>query len=397
VHHRLPLAALVLLIGALASRPADAQVLLGEVRAVEGSGDDDAMRIGLLAAGLRWQVAPTLDVHAVALGLTTHGRSDIGEPAAGGAGGEIGFRVTPWPGRRVAPVAGASLGLLGFPGRPFLPGADVYEGIITFGGGVDVRLDGRWTLALAVSSVHLSNGQGLGAHNPAFDGVGVAAAVSYRVRDAVRGTDVRAAPPPPAPAPAVDGTADVELGGAGDLVLAAARVRPSMRVGDAVRALLDVEAGALDGEAFVEAGLAFIATTGVAITAAQLGYRWYAGIDIPIATVQAEIAVTPEARLVAMGHHERPSGLPSVWRAGAGVRLEPVPSLSIDLGVGFDRLGDDTVFGDDHSDPYLGIIWRSPLRVGGRHLAVFLERQISTVDLLGIRLDAAGPSWRRLR
>jgi hypothetical protein len=371
-----------------------------DVRAVDGQGSVDAMRLGLLAAGARWRVAPTLDVQVLALGLGTSGTADLGAPARGGFGVELGARILPWPRWPVRPYAVASLGGLLFLGEPFLPGGDFYEAIITFGAGAEIPLAERYAAALHVFSVHLSNGQGLGPFNPAYDGYGATLGVSYRLApDAAP----LAAAGARAQAPPRDVVVDAAIGVAGDAFLYSARARPSLRLSRSATVALDVEAGALAGAAFVEAALDLAGRIGEPSGGLALaggvhgGYRRYAGIDVAVVTVQAELRATPELELVAMAHHERSSATDPLWRAGVGMRLTPAEALVIELGVGFDRLGDHTVFGDDHSDPYAGVEWRSPWSAGAHRLAVFLERQISTLDIVGIRWTTAAPAWRRLR
>lgn len=384
---------------AVAARPAAAGEVVVEARATDGTGDDDALRLGLLAVGVRWRVAPTLDVHAVALGLATFGVDSIGEPAAGGGGGEVGAQLVPWPRATVRPTLGVSVGLLGFPRRPFLPGGDIYEAVITFSAGADTALGAGWSAGARAFMIHLSNGQGLGPFNPAYDGYGVGLSVARALGDRSSTGAMAPAPtiaPPRGPRLAV--VTDAEVGAADGAMLVAARLRPSVRLTRWADALLDVEAGTLAGAPSVESGLALIGHGGPVTAAAQGGYRRYGGVDIAVLTLQAEVRLTAEATVVAMGHHERSAGFGRVWRAGAGLRLQPTAALAVELGVGFDRLGDHTVFGDDHADPYLGAAWRTPWRLGRQALTLFLERQVSTADVVGVRLEApTGPGWRRLR
>jgi hypothetical protein len=393
---RVAVLALSLLVTAAAPGAARAgpSAVLAEARAVDGVGDVDAMRLGLVAVGARWRAAPTLDVQATALALATRGMADLGDPAAGGFGGELAARITPWPDAAVRPHARASLGGLLFPGAPFLPGGDVYEAIITFGAGAEVSLGGRWRGSVELFTVHLSNGQGLGPFNPAYDGVGATLAVGYALASGP--VIARPAASLPSPPP-LDLVVDASLGAVDDAVLASARARPGARLTSRLSAALDLELGSLADVAFAEAGVDLVAHAAPVRGGVHLGYRRYAGIDTAVVTAQLELRVTPELDLVAMGHHERPDAFDPVWRAGAGLRLAPTPSLTLDLGVGFDRLGDPDVFGDDHADPYLGVEWRSPWGPGGRRVALFVERQISTVDLVGVRLTAAAPAWRRVR
>lgn len=57
--------------------------------------------------------------------------------------------------------------------RPFPSGGSRYNGMIQAGPSVRTSLDHGRRLAAGVRWTHISNGQGLGAHNPSFDGRGI--------------------------------------------------------------------------------------------------------------------------------------------------------------------------------------------------------------------------------
>jgi len=57
--------------------------------------------------------------------------------------------------------------------RAFPAGGKRYNGMIEGGPSLHWRLDGSSELALGARWLHLSNGQGLGAHNPSYDGRGL--------------------------------------------------------------------------------------------------------------------------------------------------------------------------------------------------------------------------------
>jgi hypothetical protein len=381
----------------LAPRPVQAQpaALHAELRVADGVNDVDHMRLAIAAAGVRWQLAPTFEAGVVALALATDGTADLGAPAPRGFGGELAARVVPWPDAVVRPYAKAALGALLFLEEPFLPGGDFYEGIITFGAGAEIRPAARWTAAVDVFMVHLSNGQGLGAFNPAYDGYGVTLGVGYALGD------VRAPPrstaPAPEPTPRHDLIIDASVGATGDATLYSGRIRPSTGIGDHAIAALDVEAGTLAGTAFVEAGGELIGRMARVRAGLHAGYRRYAGANTAVFTAQVEARATPELDVIAMGHHERSDVFGTVWRAALGMRLTPMSTLVVDLGIGFDRIGDDTVFDGDHSDPYIALEWRAPWDLADRRLAVFIERQVSTLGIIGVRFTSTAPAWRRVR
>ena len=125
-----------------------------------------------------------------------------------------------------------------------------------------------------------------------------------------------------------------------------------------------------------------------------------------VATLQAEWHLTPEFTLVAMGHYERPSFFDEVWRAAGALRAYPFESLAIDLGVGFDRIGQARLVGDV-AEPFFSVEWRLPLGLVDWQFALFVERNVSTLGLAGLRVSyGLGPtprdaarhaSWRRIR
>jgi hypothetical protein len=251
--------------------------------------------------------------------------------------------------------------------------------------------------------VHLSNGQGIGEHNPAYDGFGIAIAAS------------RALAPRPAvdlePDPGVEprsrrlpgAIAGLSIGAVDGELIAAGRARVIQRIAGPLLAQLDLEAGSLAGEAFVEIGGDVAAHLGRVSVAPHIGYRRFAGVDTAVLGLQAELHVR-EVSAVAMVHHERSAGFGDLTRAGAGLRAYPLPSLFVELGVGFDRLGDESI--DDGSDPFFGAEWQLPVDAGGIALSLALESQISTIHLVAVRgrwgagetlRDGRGQAWRRLR
>ncbi len=353
---------------------------------------------GLLVAGAgaELRVAPSLRLRALALGLAPFGRTPDGREAHGGAGGELGLRLTPFSAWPVRPFASWSAGLLFFPRRPFLPGGDVYEFILSFGLGVDVALGDRVTLGAQVQYAHLSNGQGLGPQNPAFDGVSAVVCVGTSVGTPRPAPDVwqGTAPSPGARPPFAPGVlADAAIGRVGDAVLASGRARALWRLSPAALAGVDVWSGALAGDAFVDVGLVGAAHWAYASVGGRAGYRAYAGLHTVSFAAQVEGHLSPEVTLLAMGSYERTLDLGHVGRAAVGVRVFPLRSLTIDLGVGFDRIG-EAPFGDA-SDPYFGVEWQLPVGAPDWQVSLFLERQVSTVDLLGVRVAwGLGPSLR---
>lgn len=167
-------------------------------------------------------------------------------------------------------------------------------------------------------------------------------------------------------------------------MLATGRVRVAERLFEHVLALADAEGGVFAQESLVDFGLAVAAHFRAISLGARMGFRRFATIDTPTVSLQAEWHITTATSVLAMGTWEGPSGFQDVWRAALGFRVFPVDSLGIDLGVAFDKL-----FGSnagDATDPYLGIEWQLPEIERGCFVSLFVERQASSLTLLGARV-----------
>lgn len=76
----------------------------------------------------------------------------------------------------ISPAVSVSLDVKGavlLHDRAFPAGGKRYNGLIEGGPSLHWRLDGGSELSFGARWLHLSNGQGLGAHNPSYDGRGV--------------------------------------------------------------------------------------------------------------------------------------------------------------------------------------------------------------------------------
>lgn len=367
-----------------------------EQRVVLGFDDVSELRLSLTGLGADVRLAPTLTLRGLLLLMVPVGTTEAGDAADVGGGGELSLRMEPWPQLDVRPYLWWGAGLFFFP-EAFLPGGTRYDFIIGFGGGVDVSVTERLVLGASANVTHLSNGQGLGAHNPAYDGIAFGLSGTWSLAPRAELSSVWDEHPPHVggrerwtpgiTAEGFVGELDSELYTGGKLHVAERLARPLV-------AVLDLDAGSYASEAYIEMGLALVAHLGPASLGARGGHRWWAGIRTWAATVQAEWHVTPEVTLVAMGHHERALGFGTTWRAGAGVRTYPLEHLMFELGVGFDRIGEDT-FGGDTSDPYVGLEWQLPIRAPDWQLSVFVERAVSTTNTAGVRVSwGAGDTLR---
>lgn len=194
-----------------------------------------------------------------------------------------------------------------------------------------------------------------------------------------------------APGAVVEGV----YGRASETTLTTGRARIVERLWSDGLALVDLEGGRLAGAGLGEIGVALVAHSDLASGGVHAGYRGYAGLAISVLTAQIEAHLSPEVDLVAMGHREQAKDGDPLWRSAVEGRVFPFPNLAIDIGVGFDRIGDDSVFGGDTSDPFFGVEWSLPLHLQDMWLSLFLERQVSTVDEVGIRFGyGAGANLR---
>lgn len=371
--------------------------LVTEARALAGIDDTAGLSLGVLAAGVALRAAPALEVRAMALALAPFGAARDGREATAGGGGELGMVLSPFPAWPVRPFLAWSVGLLLFPRRPFLPGGDAYEGILSFGGGVEVSLSSRVTLRAQAQYAHLSNGQGLGPHNPAFDGVGGALGVGWSFGPARDVAPVWPEAPRgsqrPRGAPGV--VLDLAGGRVDDAWVALVGARTFWPLGGRAVGGVDVSAGALEGFVASEAGLTAALHLDAATLGVRLAYKHFAGFHTLSLHAQVEAHVSPEVSLVAMGAHERTVDGESVSRAAVGLRAFPLRWLALELGVGFDRLGAPRL--GDVSDPYLGVEAQLPVGAPDWQVSLFLERQVSTLDLLGVRVAwGVGPTLRDL-
>ena len=357
-----------------------------EFRYAQGIRYDVAgLGLWLVGAGARFTLAPTLELDVNALALLTSGRPEVGAAAGSGGGGELRLRLSPFPLLAVRPELEVSVGLLLFPNQPFLPGGDVYDGIISFGASLHVPLGAHLALHLRTFVVHLSNGQGLGRHNPAFDGWGAGVGVSGASQSALQVIDhPQGRPPTPRH---FTWAAGYSLGETDGAQIHSGQVRATGRFAAWLLGSVEVWGGSLDQHGFGQVSAAAISHNNVLAVALEGTYRRYAGANIGAATSQWEWHITPEASFLAMGQHERSYAFGTLWRAGGGLRVFPLSRLAIDVGLGWDRINAPHPAGDNQFNPYFtieGIIWS--FDEGSSSLSLFVDRQISSLNLVGLRI-----------
>jgi hypothetical protein len=159
-----------------------------EARGVIGKGDVTGISLGAVGAGVEWRVVAPLRLRTIALVLGGTGSTDTGQSAGGGAGGDLAASIVPFPNWPVQPYLRLSAGFLLFLREPFLPGGDFYEFILGYGAGFAIPIGTRVSVIGDLQVVHLSNGQGLGPFNPAFDGYAGLIGINYALaQDSPRG------------------------------------------------------------------------------------------------------------------------------------------------------------------------------------------------------------------
>jgi len=387
--------------------PAERLSLVLDARGEIGQGSVKGIDLGLVGAGVEWRATPTLRLRATALLLGATGSNGFGETANGGAGGELAMRLLPFPRGPIRPYLRASGGLLLFLRGPFLPGGDSYDFILQLGAGLEVPLGERLLLFGDLHAVHLSNGQGLGAFNPAFTGEGGLIGAAYAL-----------APPGPAVAPepvtTVDearpgwhpgATFDAGAGQAAGATEWALRDRVAQKLTRHTLALMDIESGMVDSAHFVEAGLDLAGHWTYASAGVHGGYRHGAGPGTFIAAAQVEAVVSHEASLVLMGQADLPDRAPDSVLVAAVLRLLPLDTLLIELGGGARHVGGAAP--TNTFAPYLALDWQLPFGVRTWQVSLFVERQLDELQIAGVRLSwdmgstlydlVRRTGWRRVR
>jgi len=381
-----------------------------DARGEIGTGDVTGIHLGALGAGVEWRLVPTLRLRTVALVLGGTGSTDTGRSAGGGAGGELAARLVPFPAWPVQPYLRLSAGLLLFLREPFLPGGDFYDFIIGMGTGLAVPIGPRLTVTGDLHVTHLSNGQGLGPFNPAFDGWGGLLSINYALApEPEAGTSAadnlplsetenpRAGWTPGIVADAVAGHADVTVTGG--------HVRLAERIAPPFLATLDAQTLSFDGVFYEDVGLGVVAHWPAATAGVLAAYEHLTGISALAEQAQIEVHLSPETSLFGTGIWQQTSVFADSVIGGFGLRMFPIPKVRIDGGVGLTRiLGGEA---RTTSAPYWSFEWQLPVGEHAWQVSIFAEHQLSMIKLAGVRLawnmggtlrDAARRTgWARIR
>ncbi len=359
-----------------------------------GTGDSGGLDLVGIGAGVGLRLSPMAQLSALGLAVGTDGATADGTRAHGAPGGELALAIVPFPRWWVRPYLRWSAGILLFPGQPFLPGGDGYDFVLHAGAGLTMPLGQRFTVAVHADIAHVSNGQGLGAFNPAFNGIGVGVELAYALAPPI---DVIEQPTLRDPT-GLEVLADGAFGNAQGW-LATGRIRAELPMTEHVVAQIDAEAGALADHAVAEAGLDVASEWQRVIVGAHAGLRDYVGLYTGVLQLQAETRITDATSIVGTAIYEPSTYVGSVG-AGVGLRVVATSRIAIDLGEGVEHpFGSTTEFA-----PYFGGEWQLPIALASRaRWSLFYERQITGLNELGVRFAYGasatlhGPIWRRLR
>lgn len=284
-----------------------------DARGEVGTGDVSGIELGAVGAGVEWRLVPTVRLRTIALLLGGIGSTDTGRSAHGGAGGELAARLLPFPAWPVRPYVRMSAGLLLFLQKPFLPGGDFYDFILGLGAGVEIPIGSRLSIIGDLHTSHLSNGQGLGPYNPAFNGYAGFVGFNYAIapeppvspiEPPLAGTDPNVAPAAETEvarvrsAPAL--ILDAGAGRAPHSVFEG-RVRVVERLSLRLLVIADVEAQSIGGIANENLGVGLVGHWAFATVGVQGTYEHIPGIDAVAEQAQVEVHITREASLFATG------------------------------------------------------------------------------------------------
>lgn len=335
-------AALCLVVATLApvAVVGDGEPLDAEARVLFGRRDRSGVTLGVVSAGVSHRVSPALRSSARLLLMTGGATGVQAAPTPLGIGGDLAARVTPSPTARVRPTASVATGLLLLPSGPFFEGGARYVFVLSAAVGIEADIGVDDAVRLEFVSSHLSNGQGVGEHNPAVDawGVGIGWTPGLR-QDSVPdgpGLDddgLATRPTPSVHADAVAGLADSEpfLDG---------RVTHGVRFARRFLAQAQASLGTLAGETATGGEAALAARAGWLRPAASLGAARWAGLRKWTAALQLELDAGPELSLVTEVVYQRIVDLDERWSGAVGVRAYPLRWVALEAATDLFRSDD---------------------------------------------------------
>jgi hypothetical protein len=384
-----------------------------DARGEVGTGTVSGIELGAVGAGVEWRLVPTVRLRTIALLLGGTGSTDTGRSANGGVGGELGARVLPFPAWPVRPYMRMSAGFLLFLRKQFLPGGDSYDFILGIGAGLEIPIGSQLSVIGDLHATHLSNDQGLGPFNPAFNGYGGIIGLNCTLAPESPATPIEPSGPEglrgaEPETPRVGSTPGLILdAGAGRTPESVfeGRVRVVERLSLRFLAIVDAEAQSIGGTANENLGLGMVGHWAFATVGVLGMYEHIPGIDAVAEQAQVELHITPEASLFATAIWQQQKVFADFITSALGMRLFPIATARIDGGV---RLTHTLAVGTDLGvGPYLAFEWQLPFGARPWQLSLFAEKQLSTIELAGVRFAwdmgetsrdvARRTGWMRIR
>ena len=352
---------------------------------------DSERRFDSYTLGYRY-VGYVRDGFALELGLDLHafdGESDDAgverEVETEGAGASLGLRWDFAGGRLWRAFVGGRQGFL-WTEDHFPPGGSPWNGLRELGFGVAARLGERHELLLELAQRHVSNGRGLTAENPSYDGLG--AYVSF----------ARAHRPGPgsfpdrSPAVELDRRADLRvegaIGEADDESLAAVALLAELPLDLRWRVQAEAALGQLGDEPLEELGLHLVARGTGGVVAAGAQYRRFADeLESVQVALQAEHYANDILSFVgALGLDDQLDFGDDRLFASLGFRIYPLPDVAIQPRAHF-LLPEDEL--DEESlDLGIDLEWSPPWL---DRVALFYEERPGDLHSIGMRFYGGPP------
>lgn len=350
---------------------------------------------GLAELGIGYSVDLTARVELGGRLVATrpHGIRDGRDAATLGGGGDLVMRWHLLAERPpVDPYVELVGGLVAHVDR-WPPGGSHYVFRRSFGLGLAWHLGPAITLRAGVRQMHLSNGQGLGAHNPAFDGLGGDVGLSLGGRDGSHPLPALLAPATdPAPARAVVQAQaaltefDGELG-------AEARVEARAPLGGGAWAQIRAEHGRLFAVDYVGGELDLVGQGARGLVGLTGGVQSFGGLVRRRVALQGEWyadALATVAAQVAYATHD----LGDATTLRVQWLLHPFDWIA--LGVGYEHAWDDRPAHLDDVQPAVSVEVAPPW-IGEHGFTLAAEREIGDLRVFSLRYTAGAPADLRAR
>lgn len=354
---------------------------------------DCASGLAELNPGYRLRLTPRVAVSADFALTLPHGVHDTRDARTGGGGGGVRWRWHLLPDRPLFDPFFDLIGGVVVHAAEWPPGGSHY--ILRRGVGLGLTLNPTPTLAisLGVRQQHLSNGQGLGAHNPSFDGLGGFVGVGF-LPHAVDHPLPRLlddeTPPSTAAVLQVQGSlleADGEWSGglrAEGRVALLPGLWTQVRVDAGRLAGLDVVGGQVD--------LAWQSTRGaVGLTG---GMQLFAGLRQRQIAAQAEWYADRLSTVALRTAHRVATLAPAATDVRLAWRAHPAPWIALDLGAEYTL--DDRPDELDRIEPAMGFELAPPW-LGDLGITLAVERQVDDLRVFSLRYTGGAATDLRQR